>query len=182
MRNYLQKLILCLSTIFLVGCATAGFSTSGADRMGVRFVDPADADQLILENANIRRLRASFERTPADIYRSWRDLGWGQLRIELISKDGRTVRYATAAPTHFERDRIRQVRALALTPDGRTLEAHCLAVEGQSGPAQEIVVAVRAGPFGDASLEQQFLNMLAKQLAGKPFPVRNAGFELPPAK
>lgn len=62
----------------------------------------------------------------------------------------------------------------ALLPDGR--HATILA----RSEAQNVnTVVIQIGRFGDAELEQAYINTLSETLAGDPKPVRDATFRLP---
>jgi hypothetical protein len=105
--------------------------------------------------------RATPSRLAEDIPRAVKRLSWGLLEVSLPPSEGPGATGAT-------------VRAEALLPDNRIAVIH-----GWKLSETEIAVGVRIGRFGDAAIEQEFLQMLADALAGRAAPKRGGTFTLP---
>ena len=154
-RHRLLTAAIIISCLFTDGCAYSPPALTDSNRLRGPGLDEP------FEDSSTANWPADPGRLATDIRRAFRELDWGRMYIR---KD-------PAAADHGE-----VVRAAALLPDGRlaTIIAWPATDDGVS-----VGVGLRVGRFGDRDREQQFVNMLAKLLAGKPAPVRGGSFALP---
>lgn len=137
-----------------------------------------DAASPIVPNASYATYKGDWDRSPAEYYRSIRDLGWGSMRLYMVDAQGKRTRYTPSMPVNG--DRMARLEATGLMPDGREFEFAAAPYRAdQSVGETDFKVAIRIGPFGDRDRERDFLYLFASKLAGKPYPVRDRYFELP---
>ncbi len=184
-RTEAVPFILCtILVLTCLGCQpAASFQTPLNQRVAA--VHTA-AGETLITHATFAQWPADFQRVPDDLFRSFRDLGWGRMRIATSG----SADAANRGPEPHNDDTANQhvvylpnatpcATARGLTPDGKQLEFIAWPVPDTT-PAQ-IAVAIRIGHFGDEKQERQFLAMLTHHLAGKPRPKRDATFTLPDA-
>jgi hypothetical protein len=144
---------------FLVGCASEPNYP-----LRSHIIEPIDSVGLpgaagLAPSTALAAWNAASSRLAEDIPRAVKRLNWGLLEIALPDAAG------PGGPP---------IRASALLPDNRVATIH-----GWRLSESRVVVGVLVGRFGDARIEQEFLQMIADVLAGPPAPKRGGTFALP---